>query len=146
MKVDESSSKFFSWGLFLNSVFCFDVVLYLNYWFNHALVEIKAVEKFCDWIMWKRMFVTRIWVGIVEVVTQKFEQVTEAHFTGRFHKESMWKYTFIADVMAEVFWKVRSVHFFDATLEMPTVKWFTTLYLSFDCYPIQYVNRKVLLP
>lgn len=89
MKVDESSSKFFSWGLFLTSVFCFDVVLYLNYWFNHALVEIKAVEKFCDWIMWKRMFVTRIWVGIVEVVTQKFEQVTEAHFTGCFHKENV---------------------------------------------------------
>lgn len=103
MKVDERSSKFFSWGLFLNSVFCFDVVLYLNYWFNHALVEIKAVEKFCDWIMWKRVFVTRIlsrdcrncysevWTSNWDTLLGVFTKHTKIHIHSRYDERSFLK-------------------------------------------------------
>lgn len=147
MNVDVRSWKFFSWSLCLNSVFCFDVVLCLNYWFNHALVEIKAVEKFCDWITWKRTFVTRIvnrdcrncysevWKSNWNTCSWAFSQRkhTKIHVHSRCDGRS-----FLKSPVCTFLWCNK--------IEMPTVKWFTTLYWSFDCYPIQYVNRKVLLP
>lgn len=141
MKADKRSSKFFSWGLFLNSGVCFDVVLYLNYWFNHALVEIKAVEKFCDWIMWKRMFVTRILNKDCKNCYSEVWSTCYWAFPQRKHLK-----VHIHSRCDGRSFLTHSVHFFDASLEMPTAKWFTALYLSFDCNPIQYVNRKVLLP
>lgn len=70
------------------------------------LLKLKLLKSSVIGLCGKEHLWLEYWIGIVEIVTEKSENVTETHITGNFHKESIEKYTFIAGVMAEVFWLI----------------------------------------